>query len=145
MRLLVDGSNLLGAMRLDRESAEAKRELLRLLASWARRRKAKVTCFFDGYRPASFAATLGAVVARFSHPRAADDAIVEEVEKLARESFHIVTSDAGLAARCRGRRVEIIDARRFAEELVEAQGESEERGGGSDWESYFSDPKNRNI
>ena len=144
MRVLVDGSNLLGAMRLDRESADATRELLRLLASWARRKKAKVTCFFDGYRPASFAATLGAVVARFSHPRAADDAIVEEVEKLARESFRLVTSDAALAGRCRGRRVEIVDARRFAEELVAGEGEPGEAPA-ADWENYFSDPKNRNI
>ena len=144
MRVLVDGSNLLGAMRLDRESAEAKRELLRLLASWARRRKARVTCFFDGYRPPSFAATLGAVVARFSHPRAADDSIVEEVEKLARESFRLVTSDAALATRCRGRRVEVIEARRFAEELVAGEGDEGEAPA-ADWENYFSDPKNRNI
>ena len=144
MRVLVDGSNLLGAMRLDRESAEAKRVLLRLLASWARRKKAKVTCFFDGYRPASFGATLGGVVARFSHPRPADDAIVEEIEKLAREPFRLVTSDAGLAARARGRRVELVEARRFAEELTQEEGESE-AGPAGDWESYFSDPKNRNI
>jgi predicted RNA-binding protein with PIN domain len=144
MRVLVDGSNLLGAMRLDRESGEAKRELLRRLASWARRRKAKVVCFFDGYRPAAFAGTLGAVVARFSHPRAADDAIVEEVEKIARESFRIVTSDAALAARCRGRRVEIVDARSFARELEEPDGERDDPPA-EEWESYFSDPKNRNI
>jgi predicted RNA-binding protein with PIN domain len=117
MRVLVDGNNLLGAMQLDRESAEAKRALLQLLASWARRRKAKVVCFFDGYRPAAFAGAVGAAIARFSHPRAADDAIVEEVEKLARESFRLVTSDGALAARCRSRRVEIVDARRFAREL----------------------------
>ncbi|HEY0591556.1 MAG TPA: NYN domain-containing protein [Thermoanaerobaculia bacterium] len=144
MRVLVDGSNLLGAMRLERESDGAKRELLRLLASWARRRKAKIVCFFDGYRPDAFATALGAVSARFTHPRAADDAIVEEIEKLAREAFRLVTSDAALAARCRGRRVEIVDARAFARELEQAEPGSDEPSAG-EWEAYFSDPKNRNI
>jgi predicted RNA-binding protein with PIN domain len=144
MRVLVDGSNLLGVLRLDRESAVAKRELLRSLAVWARRRKAKVVCFFDGYRPAAFAGAHGAVTARFTHPRPADDAIVEEVEKLAKEAFTIVTSDAGLAARCRGRRVEILDARAFAQTLAQAE-PGEDGAEGGDWEAYFSDPKNRNI
>ncbi len=131
-------------MHLDRESAAAKRELLRVLSGWARRRKAKVVCFFDGYRPDAFAGAVGAVVARFTHPRAADDAIVEEIEKLAREAFRLVTSDAALAARCRGRRVEIVEARVFARELESADPGTDEPPGG-DWESYFSDPKNRNI
>lgn len=144
MRVLVDGSNLLGAMRLDRESAESKRELLRLLASWARRKKAKVVCFFDGFRPPSFAATLGGVIARFTHPRTADDAIVEEVEKLARAPFRIVTSDAALAGRCRGRRVEIVDSRSFARELEDLETDAEQPAS-ADWDAYFSDPKNRNI
>ncbi len=144
MRVLVDGSNLLGAMRLDRESADAKRALLRILASWARQRKAKVVCFFDGYRPDAFATAVGAVTARFSHPRAADDAIAEEIERLARDAFRLVTSDAALAARCRGRRVEIVEARAFARALEQAEPGGDEAPAG-DWESYFSDPKNRNI
>lgn len=144
MRVLVDGSNLLGAMRLDRESDAAKRDLLRALASWARRRKAKVVCFFDGCRPDAFGTALGAVTARFTHPRAADDAIVEEIEKLAREPFRVVTSDLALGARCRGRRVEIVDARAFAREMEAAEGSAAAPSAG-DWEAYFSDPKNRNI
>src|SRR5688500_5146472 len=109
MRYLVDGSNLLGALRLDRESVEAKRALLRILATWARAKKGRVTCYFDGFLPASFATGLGGVTARFTHPRPADEAIVEEVERLGREPFRIVTSDRALAGRCRRRNVETND------------------------------------
>lgn len=144
MRTLVDGSNLLGALRLDREGAESKRLLLRTVASWARRRKAKVVIFFDGARPDAFATALGAVTARFSDPRPADDLIVAEVEKLAREKFRIVTSDQELAGRCRRRGVEIVDSRAFAHELESGEGEEGPRGG-DDWSAYFSDPNNRNV
>lgn len=146
MRVLVDGSNLLGALRLDREGVESKRSLLRTLAAFARARKAKVVCFFDGSAPGSFATSLGSVSARFTHPRSADDAIVEEVERLGRDPFRVVTSDGGLAARVRRRNVEIVGAAAFAREL-EALGEGggEGEGEGIDWAEYFSDPKNRNV
>lgn len=145
MRYLVDGSNLLGALGLDRESDESKRALLRILASWARVKKARVVCYFDGFLPAAFATGLGGVTARFTHPRAADDAIVEEVERLGKESFRIVTSDRALAGRCRRRNVEIVDAAAFARELESAAGESGAEPGADDWEAWFSDPNNRNL
>lgn len=144
MRTLVDGSNLLGALRLDREGVESKRQLLRAVASWARRRKAKVVVFFDGARPDAFATSLGAVAARFSDPKPADDLIVAEVEKLARERFRIVTSDQELGRRCRRRGVEIVDTRAFALEIESGEGE-ERTHDGEDWGAYFSDPNNRNV
>lgn len=144
MRTLIDGSNLLGALRLDREGVESKRELLRAVVSWARRRKAKVVVFFDGPRPDAFATSLGAVTARFTEPRPADDLIVAELEKLARERFTVVTSDQDLARRCRRRGVEIMDSRAFAREIE--SGEGEESGpDADDWSAYFSDPNNRNV
>lgn len=143
MRVLVDGSNLLGALRLDRESTATKRQLLQLLAAWGRRRKRRILCFFDGPRPAAFATQLGHVSARFTAPRPADDVLVEEVEKLGKQPFEVVTGDLGLAARCRRRNVTIVDPRALVREM-EAAGEGE-GGMEEDWESYFSDPKNRNV
>ncbi len=130
---------------MERENVDAKRALLRQLAAYARHHRARIVCFFDGASPAGFATGLGSVTARFTHPRAADDAIVEETERLGKDAFTIVTSDLGLAARCRRRNVTIEDARAFARALAELP-EGEERGApGEDWESWFADPRNRNL
>ncbi|MFN2442757.1 MAG: NYN domain-containing protein [Thermoanaerobaculia bacterium] len=143
--MLVDGSNLLGALRLDREGDGPKRELLKLLASYGRSRRRRILCFFDGPRPSAFAAQLGHVTARFSAPRSADDAIVEEVEKLGKEPFEVVTGDRALASRCRRRNVSILDSASFARDLERTAEEGEGSPPADEWEAYFSDPKNRNI
>ena len=41
MPWLIDGSNVLGAMRVDRHGDEGKRGLVRLLASFARARRTR--------------------------------------------------------------------------------------------------------
>lgn len=145
MRMLVDGSNLLGALRLEREGDGSKRELLKLLAEYGRKKRRRILCFFDGPRPGAFATQLGHVTARFPAPKSADDAIVEEVEKLGKEPFEIVTSDRALAARCRRRTVAIVDSAAFARDLERTAEEGEGSPPAEEWESYFSDPKNRNI
>jgi predicted RNA-binding protein with PIN domain len=145
MTILVDGSNLLGAIGAHTVD-EAKRELVALLGSLARRRSSRVICFFDGERPVPFATNLGAVSVRFSGRRSADDLIAAEVSG-ARSPQTVVTSDRGLAARVQGRRTEVIAAASFLAELRRAAAESNtvSQSSEDDWENYFSDPENRNI
>src|SRR5436305_5846484 len=98
MAWLIDGSNVLGAIRADRLSVEAKRELARLCAAFARAKRTRVTCYFDGNEPAAFARHLGNTTIVFSGARTADELIVQRVEEAA-SSFTVVTSDRELIAR----------------------------------------------
>ncbi|HEY5610524.1 MAG TPA: NYN domain-containing protein [Thermoanaerobaculia bacterium] len=145
MSTLVDGSNLLGRLRLDRHSVEAKRALAQRLASFARSNRTRVLCFFDGEAPDAFATSLGALTIRFSKERSADDLIAADVDRAPRGSrIRVVTSDATLAARVTRRNVEVIDADAFARILESADAESNSDSP-ADWEEYFSNPKNRNL
>ncbi|MGZ8781105.1 MAG: NYN domain-containing protein [Thermoanaerobaculia bacterium] len=139
MPWLIDGSNVLGAMRVDRHGEEGKRGLIRLLAGFARAKKTRVTCIFDGPEPPSFAKSLGAVSVVFSGPRSADDLIVERAAS--GRGWSVVTSDRGLAARVQRRQVEIVAPAAFIRAMEEAPSGEESAGG--DWDAYFSDPKNR--
>jgi predicted RNA-binding protein with PIN domain len=139
MPWLVDGSNLLGAMKVDRHSEAAKRELVRALAAFARAKKTRVTCVFDGPEPPSFAKHLGAVSVAFSGTATADDVIAQRAAN--GRGWSVVTSDRGLAARVQRRHVEIVQPSAFVRDL-ETAGSGEEATGG-DWDAYFSDPKNR--
>lgn len=136
MPWLVDGSNVL---RGERENDGAKRELVRRLARFARAKRTRVTCFFDGPEPASFARGLGGVTVVFSGPRSADDLIAERARN--GRGWSVVTSDAALAARVRGRHVEIVAPRELIAEFDRLGAENE--SGDEDWASWFSDPKNR--
>ena len=139
MPFLIDGSNVLGAMRADRHSDDSKRALVRLLAGFARARKTRVTCIFDGAEPPSFGRHLGSVTVVFSGTRTADDLIVERAGT--GRGWNVVTSDRGLAARVQRRHVEVVQPAAFIREMeAVASGEGES---GSDWESWFSDDKNR--
>lgn len=139
MPWLIDGSNVLGAMRADRQSDDAKRGLMRLLAGFARAKRTKVTCVFDGPEPYSFARHLGAAIAVFSGSRTADELIVERAAS--GRGWHVVTSDRGLAARVERRQVTVVAPAAFIKEMEQAA--SGEEGGGDDWAAWFSDPKNR--
>ena len=139
MPFLIDGSNLLGAMRADRHSDDAKRGLVRLLASFARAKKTRVTCVFDGLEPPSFARHLGSVSVAFSSPRSADDVIADRAAQ--GRGWSVVTSDRGLDARVQLREVQIVVPATFIRQLEEAG--SGEEASGDDWDAYFSDPKNR--
>jgi predicted RNA-binding protein with PIN domain len=139
MPWLIDGSNVLGAMHVDRHSDEAKRGLVRLLASFARAKKTRVTCIFDGPEPASFGLHLGAVSVVFSSGRSADEIIIERARQ--GRGWSVVTSDRGLAARVQRREVAIVAPQKLIREMEESA--SGDTLGGDDWETYFSDPKNR--
>ena len=138
MSWLIDGSNLLGGRR---ESDEAKRELLRQLARFARARRARVTCYFDGPEPPSFGKNLGGVTAVFSGPRPADALIAERVGKGG--DWKVVTSDRGIAARVGGRRVTVMTPSALLREIEQIA--DDEPAATGDWDAYFSDPTNRNV
>jgi predicted RNA-binding protein with PIN domain len=141
MPYLIDGSNVLGAMRVDRHGEESKRGLVRLLASFARAKKTRVTCIFDGPEPPSFGKQLGAVTVAFSGHRPADDLIVERAAN--GRGWSVVTSDRGLAARVQRRQVEVVAPATFIREMEAEAAASGEEATGGDWDAYFSDPKNR--
>jgi len=138
---IVDGNNLLGRLGIARESVDAKRELVRRLAQFARAKRTRVICAFDGPEPPAFGKSLGSVTVVFSGARKADEVIAERIQQ--HGDWMIVTSDQGLAARVRGRRVAVVPVAQFARELE--QKSEPEAGAADDWQAYFSDPKNRNI
>src|SRR5687768_1743411 len=123
-------------MRVDRHGDEGKRGLVRLLAGFARAKKTRVTCIFDGPEPPSFAKSLGAVTVAFSGSRSADDLIVERAAN--GRGWSVVTSDRGLAARVQRRQVVIVAPATFIREMEAAA--SREESAGDDWDTYFSDP-----
>jgi len=139
---VIDGNNVLGRRGAPRAEADAKRQLVRALARFARARRTKVVCFFDGDEPEHFGKSLGSVRVTFSGARPADELIAKTVAH--GDGWNVVTDDRALAARIRGRRVEVVDVRRFAAEL-ESLPEDETGASDADWMSYFSDPKNRNV
>jgi len=139
---IVDGSNVLGRHGAPRAAADAKRQLVRALARFARARRTKVVCTFDGDEPEHFGKSLGSVRIVFSGSRPADDIIVKMVAT--GSGWNVVTDDQALASRIRGRKVEVVAVRRFSAEL-QALPDEETSASEADWMSYFSDPKNRNV
>jgi predicted RNA-binding protein with PIN domain len=139
MPWLIDGSNVLGAMRVDRQGEAGKRGLVRMLAQFARARRTRVTCIFDGHAPPSFASHLGSVTVAFSGERSADEVIVERAAN--GRGWNVVTSDRGLAARIQRREVHVVVAAHFLQQMEEAS--SGEESMSDDWDAYFSDPTNR--
>lgn len=139
MPWLIDGSNVLGAMRVDRHGDESKRGLVRLLAAFARTKRTRVTCVFDGPEPASFGRHLGSVTVVFSGPRPADDLIIERAGS--GRGWSVVTSDRALAVRVGRRDVEVVAPQTLIREMEQTG--SEQSDPGDDWETYFSNPENR--
>jgi len=137
---LIDGSNVLGAIGADLTSADAKRELARLVASFARARRTRVTCFFDGPEPPSFARHLGAATIVFCGSVSADERIVEQVGTV--RDATVVTADRALATRVAGRRVKVVSSSDFVRELERA-GQGGEGSRADDWAMWLADPKNR--
>jgi predicted RNA-binding protein with PIN domain len=135
---LIDGSNVLGVLRLDRHDDNAKRMLVRQLAAFARAKRTRVTCVFDGLQPPNFGTHLGAVTVVFSGTKSADEVIVQR--SAAGHGWSVVTSDRELAARVKRRQVDIIPGPVFTRHLHEAEKGTELV---DDWEAYFSDEKNR--
>lgn len=144
MSWIIDAANLLGRMRLDREFPDNKRRLMREVARFARAKRTRAVCVFDGPAPASFATYLGNVRAEFPAPKSADDRITELVAA-GHGGCHVVTSDRALESRLPRRNVTVHTAEAFLQLLSELPEDAGGEGGGEDWESYFSDPQNRNV
>jgi len=139
MIYLVDGSNLLGQARVDREGDTEKRRLTQRLASFARQKGAKLTLFFDGPPSGNFAAKLGSVEVRFSGAVPADNLIQAMAARL-KGRVYLVTSDRGLAMRCARRELVVIAPSALLNELEQSSSQGPDT---TDWEQYFSDPKNK--
>jgi predicted RNA-binding protein with PIN domain len=139
MSWVVDGSNFLGSSRSD---ASEKRRLVQALAQFARAKRTKVICTFDGVEPEHFGKHLGGVSVVFSGARAADDLIEKRVAT--GSGWKVVTDDRALAGRVRRRAVEVVDRGAFLRQL-ESVGTPETTGATDDWAAYFADAKNRNI
>ena len=135
--ILVDGSNVLPALGLDRHDDEDRRALVRRVAALARARRTRAVVFFDGSPHSAFAGSLGNVAVRFSGSRSADDLMVETVER-SRGEWCVVTRDTELKSRLRRRGVAFAEA----EILREMPGTRDDQPAG-DWESWFADPSNR--
>lgn len=145
MRHVVDGSNLLGALGLERESDGAKHQLVRMLAAFGRAKRCRIDCVFDGLRPDGFATSFGGLSVKFSHPRSGDD-LVERLVAGDSAPCVVVTSDRALGAKLRSRRVKVESCAEFRSGLERAvQSGEQETPQAGDWEAYFSDPKNRNV
>src|SRR4051794_30305411 len=122
MAWLIDGSNVLGTMRLDRTNVDAKRELAQACASFARAKRTRVTCYFDGIEPPAFARHLGNTTIVFSGARTADELIAQRIEE-SNANHVVVTSDRELSTRVSRRRVRTMTAQEFVQELRSIQRE----------------------
>lgn len=142
MSWVIDGNNLLGRAGASRDAADSKRQLIRALANFARARRTKVACYFDGSEPEDFGRHLGSVSVIFSGARSADELIVKKVAT--GSGWKVVTADRALAARIQRRQVEVVDPGDFMAEL-ESLPQGEEKVAGEEWAAWFSDPKNRNV
>jgi uncharacterized protein YaiI (UPF0178 family) len=142
MSWVIDGNNLLGRAGASRDAADSKRQLVRTLANFARAKRTKVVCYFDGNEPEHFGRHLGSVSVIFSGARPADDLIANKVAT--GSGWKVVTADRGLASRIQRRQVEVINPGGFMAEL-EALPAGEEKVADEEWLTWFSDPKNRNI
>jgi uncharacterized protein YaiI (UPF0178 family) len=142
MSWVIDGNNLLGRAGAPRDASDSKRQLVRVLANFARLRRTKVTCYFDGSEPEHFGRHLGGVTVTFSGSRSADELIANKVAT--GSGWKVVTADRALANRIQRRQVEVVDPRGFIAEL-ESLPQREESVAGEEWMAWFSDPKNRNV
>jgi predicted RNA-binding protein with PIN domain len=142
MSWVIDGNNLLGRAGASRDASDTKRQLVRTLANFARARRTKVACYFDGIEPENFGRHLGSVSVIFSGARSADDLIAKKVAS--GSGWKVVTADRALSSRIKRREVAIIDPGSFMNEL-ESLPQGEERAPNEEWLAWFSDPKNRNV
>ncbi len=114
--VIVDGNNVIGC-RPDgwwRDREAAARRLVERLAAWAAQTGEEVVVVFDG-APADPVPSAPGVEVRFAArrgPGAADDVIAALVARApAPQALHVVTSDAGLAARVRAHGARVTRAR----------------------------------
>ena len=125
-RVIIDGNNLLHAMREHAPIAAVGREtMVRLIERWSRNSGRSVTLVFDGPTPrGGFGKQLSpdALTVRFSAPATADDLIVAAIgEEKEPTRLRIVTSDTAIRHVAGYRRCRCTDAVSFIGELFPDQ------------------------
>jgi len=149
MPYLLDGNNLVGAVRRTGRPSEADRSaLIAEIAERLRHTRASAILFFDG--PAGTrASSLGRLSVRVPSSGSADDAIVREVERApaARETV-VVTADRELARRVRDAGGRVLPPGEFLERFGKTRTASPSKGEAGpvdveDWMRYFEDERNR--
>jgi hypothetical protein len=120
MPYLIDGHNLIGRHpTLSLADPDDERELLKLLADFARRSRRKLVVFFDRGQPGSRPQRHGSLEVRFVAPgRTADDALLDYLRKLPDpRNWRVVTSDRRVAAQSRQHGAQVISADEFLRSL----------------------------
>lgn len=125
IKILVDGYNLLGALRGMGGPLEANREaLVRLLASYAARRPHEVTVVFDAMHEGGLMEARdrrGPVTLVYTAlGETADDRIVRMVDAQPGAAWLVVTSDRALAQAAKRRGADVVGAGTFSERIAES-------------------------
>ena len=150
MPYLLDGNNLIGAVRGVARPSDADRQaLVAEIAGRLRRTRARATIVFDG--PAEGAASLGALTVRGAGPRGADAAIVEAVARSRSPAETVVvTADRELSRRVRENGGKTCTPDEFFRKFgvgARADAEPAPPDGGrvnvDEWMAWFGDEKNR--
>lgn len=159
MPYLLDGNNLIGAVRRTAKPSEDDRTaLIGEIADRLRQTRARATLFFDG--PAGARPTqLGALSVRVPSSSSADDAILGAVQSSGTPSECIVvTADRELSRRARDAGARVLDPAAFfarfgANGADGSSGTSGRPAGGArapqsaaeieEWLRYFEDDRNR--
>ena len=121
-RYLIDGNNLLHAVRAGESGRAIGRETLcRILGEWTAGHPAEVTVVFDGPAPRGGLArqmSRPGLEVRFSGPRSADAVIEDEVARAsAAGSITVITSDRAIRHAVRYRRARCISSEDFVAQL----------------------------
>jgi hypothetical protein len=116
MPYLIDGHNLIGRHpELSLADPDDERELLKLLADYARRSRRTLVIFFDRGQPGSRPQRHGSLEVHFvPSARTADDALLDYLGKLPDpRNWRVVTSDRRVAAQARHHGAVVISADEF--------------------------------
>jgi predicted RNA-binding protein with PIN domain len=115
----VDGHNLIPKVGLRLDSFDDEMELLAVLQEFARLHRRQVEVYFDG-APAAASRSFGLVTAHFVRiGRTADDAIEQELARLARaaRNWTVVSSDHAVQNAASGAHAVVLSSEAFARQL----------------------------
>ena len=149
MPYLLDGNNLIGAVRRRaRPSEEDRAAFLAEIADRLRRTRARATVYFDG--PAGERdVSLGNLAVRAASGESADDAIVRDVRRAADpSSMTVVTGDRELSRRARDAGARVCAPGEFFARFGRRGGPGAdpapaERIDVEEWARFFEDERNR--
>ncbi len=139
MGLVVDGSNLGGALG-GRQGARDAPAVMARLRDWARGRR-RAVLVFDGPADPRLADRYGGVELRWSGARSADEEILRLIAGRPRQ-WTVVTADRALAAHCRDLGAHHLTVERFLADLERQPRDASGRGADApvdvaDWEEWF--------